>query len=133
MKNRIIYIVEQSGLTKTAFGKRINVSQGLVSQMCSGTTNPSDRTIQDICREFGVNEVWLRTGEGEPFKERTREEEIMRFAVQTLKGSDEFRKAMVSMFAKLDPEDWANLEKIYRKLAEEYKKSDHASKGEQAC
>lgn len=122
MKNRIEKVVEMSGLTKTAFAKRINVSQGLVSQMCSGMTKPSDRTILDICREFGVNEVWLRTGEGEPFKERTREEEIMRFAVQTLKGSDEFRKAMVSMFAKLDPEDWANLEKIYRKLAEEYKK-----------
>lgn len=122
MKNRILYIVEQSGLTKTAFGKRINVSQGLVSQMCSGTTNPSDRTITDICREFGVNEVWLRTGEGEPFNERSREEEIMRFAVQTVKGSDEFRKALVSMLATLEPEDWAALSKIYNKLAEEYKK-----------
>ena len=122
MKNRILHIIEHSGLTKTAFAKRINVSQGLVSQMCSGTTNPSERTIMDICREFDCNEVWLRTGEGEPFRETTREETIMRFAVQTLKGSDEFRKAMVSMFAKLDPEDWANLEKIYRKLAEEYKK-----------
>lgn len=122
MHTRISEAVKLSGLTKTDFGKRINISQGMVSRICSGDAKPSDRTISDICREFGVNEVWLRTGEGEPFKERTREEEIMRFAVQTLKGSDEFRKAMVSMFAKLDPEDWANLEKIYRKLAEEYKK-----------
>ena len=122
MKNRIEKVVEMSGLTKTAFAKRINVSQGLVSQMCSGTTKPSDRTILDICREFGCNEVWLRTGEGEPFKERTREEEIMRFAVQTNKGSDEFRKALVAMLAKLDPEDWAALGRIADKLLEEYKK-----------
>lgn len=124
MKDRIEYVIKSSNIKKVDFAKRLNLSQAFVSQMCSGVANPSDRTIQDICREFGVNEVWLRTGEGEPFKERTREEEIMRFAVQTLKGSDEFRKAMVSMFAKLDPEDWVNLEKIYRKLAEEYKKSD---------
>lgn len=124
MHTRINDVVKQSGLTKTVFAKRLGVSQPFVSKICSGDATPSDRTIQDICREFGVNEVWLRTGEGEPFKERTREEEIMRFAVQTLKGSDEFRKAMVSMFAKLEPGDWANLEKIYRKLAEEYKKSD---------
>jgi transcriptional regulator with XRE-family HTH domain len=124
MHTRINDVVKQSGLTKTDFAKRLGVSQPFVSKICTGDATPSDRTIQDICREFGVNEVWLRTGEGEPYKERTREEEIMRFAVQTLKGSDEFRKAMVSMFAQLDPEDWANLEKIYRKLAEEYKKSD---------
>lgn len=124
MKNRIIYIVEWSGLTKTAFGKRINVSQGLVSQMCSGTTNPSDRTIQDICREFGVNEVWLRTGEGEPFKERSQEEKIMRFAVQTNKGSDDFRKAYVAMLADLSDEGWKGLQEMYDKLSEIYKKSD---------
>lgn len=113
MKNRILYVVEHSGLTKTAFAKRINVSQGLVSQMCSGTTNPSDRTIQDICREFGVNEVWLRTGEGEPFKESTQEEEIMRFAVRTCKGSDDFIKAYVAMLAKLSPEGWKGLREQY--------------------
>ncbi len=122
MHTRITFVVEKSGLTKTAFGKRINVSQGLVSQMCSGTTKPSDRTISDICREFGCDEVWLRTGEGEPFREQTKEEQIMRFAVQTVKGSDEFRKSFVSMLAKLDPEDWENLSKIYAKLLKEYKK-----------
>lgn len=122
MHTRITFVVEKSGLTKTAFGKRINVSQGLVSQMCSGTTKPSDRTISDICREFGCDEVWLRTGVGEPFREQTQEEQIMRFAVQTVKGSDEFRKSFVSMLAKLDPEDWENLSKIYAKLLKEYKK-----------
>ena len=122
MKNRITQIIVHFELTKTAFGKRINVSQGLVSQMCSGTTNPSDRTIADICREFGVNEVWLRTGEGQPFQEETRSEQIMRFAVQTAKGSDEFKKALVAMLAKLDPEDWEALGKIADKLLDEYKK-----------
>ena len=122
MKDRISYIVEQSGLTKTAFGKRINVSQGLVSQMCNGTTKPSERTIQDICREFGVNEVWLRTGEGEPFRESTQEEEIMRFAVRTCKGSDDFIKAYVAMLANLSPEGWKGLQEMYDKLSEIYKK-----------
>ena len=122
MKNRISYIVEHSGLTKTAFGKRINVSQGLVSQMCSGTTNPSDRTIQDICREFAVNEVWLRTGEGEAFRELTLEENIMRFAVRTNRGSDEFRKAYVAMLANLSDEGWKGLKEQYDLLSEIYKK-----------
>lgn len=27
----------------------------------------TDRILYDICREFNVNEFWLRTGEGEMF------------------------------------------------------------------
>ena len=122
MHTRISEIVAKLWITKTEFAKRLGISQAYVSQLCSGVKVPSDRTIADICREFGCNEVWLRTGEGEPFQQRTREEEIMRFAVQTVKGSDEFRKALVAMLAKLEPEDWVNLSKIYDKLSAEYTK-----------
>lgn len=124
MKERIVFIIQKLDLSKTKFAERLNVSPAFISQVCSGAREPSDRTITDICREFGVNEVWLRTGEGEPFQQRTKEEEIMRFAVQTVKGTDEFRKALVSMLAKLEPEDWANLSRIYAKLTDEYKKTE---------
>jgi transcriptional regulator with XRE-family HTH domain len=122
MHTRINEIVGKSGLTKTDFSKRLGISQPYLSQLCSGVKTPSDRTITDICREFGCNEVWLRTGEGEPFQERTREEAIMRFAVQTVKGSNEFRKALAAMLSRMTPEDWENLERLYDLFSEEYKK-----------
>ena len=122
MKDRIAYIIQHSNVKKIEFAKRLNISQAFVSQMCSGAAKPSDRTITDICREFGCDEVWLRTGEGDPFREETRQELIMRFATQTLKGSDEFRKAVVAALAKLEPEDWQNLAKIFAKINEAYKK-----------
>lgn len=122
MKERIELIVKKSGLTKAKFAERIGVSAPYVTMLCSGAGSPSDRTITDICREFGCNEVWLRTGEGEPFQERTREEEIMRFAVQTVKGSNEFRKALAAMLSRMTPEDWENLERLYDMFTEEYKK-----------
>lgn len=122
MKDRIEYVIKSSNVKKVDFAKRLNLSQAFVSQMCSGVAKPSDRTIQDICREFGVNEVWLRTGEGEPFKERTQEEEIMRFAVRTCKGSDDFIKAYVAMLANLSDDGWKGLQEMYDKLSEIYKK-----------
>ena len=122
MKERIELIVKKSNLSKAKFAERIGVSAPYVTMLCSGAGNPSDRTITDICREFGVNEVWLRTGEGDPFRQESRSEQIMRFATQTAKGSDEFKKALVSMLAKLEPEDWEALGKIADKLLEEYKK-----------
>ena len=90
-------LFKSSNIKKVDFAKRLNLS-GLVSQMCSGVTKPSDRTIQDICREFGCNEVWLRTGKGDPSRSALRKT-IMRFAVQINKGSDDFRKAYVAMLA----------------------------------
>lgn len=122
MKNRINFLIQTLNISKAKFSERLNISQAFVSQLCSGAREPSDRTISDICREFGCDEVWLRTGEGEPFRQETRQEAIMRFAVQTVKGSDEFRKAFVAMMAKLDPEDWQNLARIFEKLNAEYKK-----------
>lgn len=124
MHTRISKIVAKSGLTKTDFAKRLGVSQPFISRLCSGEVQPSDRTISDICREFGVNEVWLRTGEGEPDQKRTRQEEIMRFAVRTAKGSDGFRKQLAFMLSQLDEEDWQNLEQIYQKQLNKIKKSD---------
>ena len=122
MHTRINQIVKESGLNKTEFAKRLGLSQPFVSRICSGDSMPSDRTISDICREFGCDEIWLRTGEGEPFRQETRQEAIMRFAMQTIKGTDEFRKAYVAMLSKLDAEDWQNLARIYKKLADEDKK-----------
>ena len=122
MHTRINEIVKISKLTKTDFAKRLGISQPYLSQICAGQKTPSDRTIADICREFGCDEVWLRTGEGEPFRQESRQEQIMRFAVQTVKGSSEFRKALVAMLATLDDSEWDGLEKLLDKLLEQYKK-----------
>lgn len=122
MNKRIESIVKQSNLTKAKFAEKIGVSAPYVTMLCSGSGNPSDRTITDICREFGCDEVWLRTGEGEPFRQESRQEQIMRFATQTVKGSDEFRKAFVAALAQLEPEDWQNLARIYEKLDATFKK-----------
>ena len=123
-KERFLHVLGACGCSKSKAAEKLNVSPAYVSQLCAGVREPSDRTISDICREFGVDEIWLRTGEGEPFRQESRDEEIMRFASQTIQGSDEFKKALVSMLAKLDPEDWENLAKIYAKATAQYKKSE---------
>lgn len=121
--SRLKEVLQKSKLTQAEFAGRISISQQYLSQMCNGKKVPSDRTITDICREFSVNEKWLRTGEGEPFEAETRNQQIMRFATQTVKGSDEFRKAFVSMLAQLDADDWENLAKIFNKAAGDIKKA----------
>lgn len=120
--DRIKEVRKSLNLTQQKFADRIGTKQNTVAQYEIGRNVPIDPVITAICREFNVNEVWLRTGDGEPFQEESRQEQIMKFAAQTIKGSDEFRKQFVSMLAKLDVEDWEALAKIFKKLAEESKK-----------
>ena len=120
INTRIAEVIRASGLTKTAFAERINVSQPHISRVASGGSAPSDRTIADICREFGVNERWLRTGEGEMLMHLSREEEIMRFAATVVRDpSSEFQRRFVSVLARLTPEQWQLMEQMARKLLQE--------------
>ncbi|EOS72472.1 hypothetical protein C817_05486 [Dorea sp. 5-2] len=64
MNNRIKELRLDLGLSQEAFGKQIKIGRSSVSKLESGENNPSDQTISLICKEFNVNEDWLRTGEG---------------------------------------------------------------------
>lgn len=124
MKDRIALVVQRSGLTKTAFAKRINVSQGLVSQICSGATNPSERTIADICREFRIREEWLRTGEGDMAISDTERDKLQSFFADVLATAPDERSAFVAALADLPDAFWPLVAELARKYADNVKKED---------
>ena len=76
--------------------------------------------FKSICREWNVNEEWLRTGEGEMFVEMTRDEQIAYF-IGSIQANvdDSFKKRFISMLSTLDEPEWELLEKMALKL---YKK-----------
>lgn len=119
ISDRISWVVQDSGLTKTAFSDRLNVSQAFISQLCSGVKTPSDRTIADICREFHISELWLRTGEGEPKPTLSRDEELAAFFGDVLADQSDFKRRLLIVLSKLSVEEWALIEKMARRLVEE--------------
>ena len=50
------------GLTTRAFGEKIGMSGGIITNMEKGRRNLTDRTIKEICREYGVRLEWLVNG-----------------------------------------------------------------------
>ena len=125
ISSRISTVIKSSGLTKTAFSKKIGLSQPFVSQLASGDASPSDRTIVDICREFGVSENWLRTGEGEMFVRLSREEEITKFLMTVIRDPDsEFQRQLLATMAKLDPAQWQLMEQMLDDLIAQREKKE---------
>lgn len=115
---RITAIMEAKGMTNTAFATTLNVSQSFISRLASGAKVPSDRTIADICREFNVNETWLRTGEGEMFRPRSRNEELFEFLNDAVE-EDGIKARLLTVMARLSEDQWELLADMARKLAEE--------------
>lgn len=124
MNNRIKAVRKHTQLTQTAFGERIGVKGNTVTGWESGIRVPSDAIINSICREFSINEEWLRTGEGEMLKPIDRDEQIASFMGDVMRGeSDDFRRRLVAVLAKLEPNEWELLEQMALRLAEETKKA----------
>lgn len=117
MNERIALVRKSLGLTQEKFAEKVGLSRNFMWMIESGTRVPSDRTISDICREFNVNETWLRTGEGEMFNHITRSEKITAFLADiTADEGDDFKRRFVEMLAELEPEDWKLLERMAEKL-----------------
>lgn len=105
-------------LTQQEFANRLGVKRGTVATYERGNSDPSDAAIMLICREFNVNEEWLRTGCGKMFLERTRDDEIAAFVGDVLRGEDDsFRKRFIAVLARLDSSDWEVLERIAQQMA----------------
>ena len=122
LNERITKLIQSIGVRKTVFADRLNVSQAFVSQMCSGKAQPSDRAIADICREFNVNETWLRTGDGEMFQRKTRDEELAAFFGDVLSGEPGFKRRFLAVLSRLDESEWKLLEQMADKLVAEAQK-----------
>lgn len=112
-------------LTTEAFSEKLGIASSTVTNIETGRRNPSNQLITSICREFNVNEVWLRTGEGEMFNDISREEEIARFIGSLMKDSSEsFKKSLILALSQLPEASWAVLEDFVNKIYDEYRNKD---------
>lgn len=123
INDRIALLIKDLGITRSSFADRIRVSRPFVSELCSGVKQPSDRTIADIARKFGVSLAWLEDGEGEMYVKRSANEELGLLVANIMSDADDsFRKRFITLLMALPPEDWGKIERFI----DELQKSDSA-------
>lgn len=117
MKDRIKTLRKTLKMTQQEFADRIGVKRNTVGLYEIGQSGISDTVIRAICREFDVNEEWLRTGSGEMFREVDTEARFSEWAGRVLAGRDEtFQKRFVTMMMSLTEDQWRLLEEKARML-----------------
>lgn len=118
MGERVKELRKALGLSGEKFGEKIGLKRNSLSQIETGKNNLSEQNILAICREFNVNENWLRYGTGEMFKDMTLDEEIISFIGEIQwDTSNTFKKRFISAISKLNEEEWNVLEKIIVDMA----------------
>lgn len=98
MKSRLKELRNSLKLSQEKFGAKINLSQDHISSLENGRRNITNRTIQDICNRFNINEEWLKNGIGEMKKDVTKDldapEEIRLLLKKFLSLSDSDKRKM---------------------------------------
>lgn len=122
MNARIKEVRQLSGLTQAQFADRLNISRNYIALMEIGDRVPSDRTIADICREFGISEHWLRTGEGEMQIQVSEDDELTQIFMEIGASDDELAKAAIRMYWHLSEKEKAVIHKMADNLLAELQK-----------
>lgn len=107
MKDRIKKIRKRLKLTQEEFGKRIGLARNSIASYETGRREPTNSVIISICREFGVNELWLRTGDGGDENMLTKISREDRFSINLGKLSiteNEYVENAINYIAETDPE-----------------------------
>lgn len=117
MKERIRGLRRALDLTQQEFADKIGMKRNTIANYETGRNDPSASVISLICREFNANEEWIRTGEGEMFTQRTKNQIITDFLGDLIMEEASFKKRLIEALADLDERDWESLEKLATKLA----------------
>lgn len=117
MNDRIKIIRKHFKLSQEEFGNRIGISRSSVCKLETGENNPSERTLMLICKEFAINEVWLRTGEGgeENMFTKVSEDDAYSLALGKLTTEENrFVKNAVKYLANTEPEKLKIIEEFMK-------------------
>lgn len=116
MNERIRQLRTMLKMSQEEFGKLLGITKSGVSDIESGRRKVTNQHLIMLSRH-GVNEDWLRTGEGEMFIEMSRDEEIAGWVGRILSDeSAEFKRRVIGALSRMNESGWDELEKFLNDL-----------------
>lgn len=125
MNGRIKQVRKLKKLSQTAFGEPLGASRDMINNVENGRAAVSDMMIAAICRVYNVDEVWLRTGTGQPFPKKSRRDVIDEYIGQLSEGKrSDIEQLLIEFMAETTVEEWKELSAVFRRLADKLNKPD---------
>ena len=123
---RVKELRKELDLTLEKFSDPLGVGKTAISNIENGSRNLTDQMIASICREYRVNEEWLRTGEGEMFVKLSPAEEVASYVSDLLEDDGEnplygIIIQIMKTYSGLSPKSQEVIRDFARQLAENIK------------
>lgn len=121
MEERLKELRKTLNLTQQEFAEKIGVKRNTIAQYESGRNAPIDAVITLICRTYSVNETWLRTGEGEMFQPKSRNDELLDYARRIAEGNPgSIQAKILTAMTRLTDAQWEVLAQVAEQFVAEY-------------
>lgn len=114
INERVKELRKSLGLSGEKFGEAIGLTRATISNIENGNRNITDQSIISICREFNVNEDWLRTGEGDMFN---RPKDDFLTTLQKQYSLSDFQLNIVETYLELSEDDKLSVDKFIASCA----------------
>ncbi|WP_050697699.1 helix-turn-helix domain-containing protein [Anaeromassilibacillus senegalensis] len=130
INSRFRALFSDIGISQSDFARRLSITPAYIWKLLNKSDAvPSDRTIADICREFDVNEDWLRTGDGDMYIKKLPTDEVAEYVAELLDNDDSnpFYTMIIDMmrtYHKLDDKSKAVVKDFFKKLREGAQKKE---------
>ena len=107
-------------MTQQEFADKLKIKRPTIANYEADRVEPSSAVIAGICREYGVNEIWLRSGEGDMLQAMNEDEELAAYLGDVMNDEPaSFRRRITMEMKNWTPEVWQMLEEICKRLATE--------------
>ena len=111
---RVKEVRKSLDLTLEKFGEKVGVTKQTVSRIENGVNNLTEQMTKSICREFGVDYIWLTTGEGEMFVET--DDDFMEKIDRIMIDEDDARRNLFKFMLELSMDDIKAIDRIIDKV-----------------
>ena len=117
---RLKELRKYKNMTQQEFADKLKIKRPTIANYEADRVEPSSAVIAGICREYGVNEIWLRSGEGDMFQAMTEDEELAAYLGDVMNDETaSFRRRITLEMENWTLEVWQMLEEICKRLATE--------------
>ena len=105
MKDRLKELRKELGLNQEEFASKLKIGRSTIANYEAGTREPIASVISLICQLWNVNEIWLRTGQGDMFVKISRDDELLRLIDESMtENLGDLKRRLALAIMKLTPE-----------------------------
>lgn len=124
METRVKEVRKHLGMTQTEFGDALGVSRDVINSYERGRVTPTQTFLDLLCMKYGVDPIWMETGEGEMFHKPSEAERFAELAAKIQSDPNEFKKRVFYALSLMSDEGWAAFEQAWNESEKKEKDTE---------